>query len=128
MADSSQISPGRKVSTVGRGVARRPSSRTSLRMTIRFGVDALFRFKYRSTRSNALWCQTQRVWLGQKTFIHWALCDNEMEIARAAARAADAPQNAAELQQAIREELGAYWTVLLASLPRTTQPFWLPLP
>jgi hypothetical protein len=99
-----------------------------LKSTVRHAVDTFFHFRYRSTRSKALWCQTERVWLGYQTFIHWALWDADIDIPRAAARAADAPGSADELRKAVRVELTAYWAVLLSSLPREGQPFWLPLP
>ncbi len=128
MVYSCQTSPGLQGPRVGHRHLRRPSRETSLRTTVRLAVDSLFRFKFRSTRSKALWCQTERVWLGRQTFLHWALCDTDIDISRAAARAADAPQNADELRKAVREELGAYWAILLGSLPRETQPYWMPLP
>jgi hypothetical protein len=91
-------------------------------------VDLLFCFKYRDCRSMALWCDTEHVWRGSQTFLYWALWDADIDIPWVVATAADAPQDADDLREAVRAELTAYWTDRTASLPRTIQPRWMPLP
>ena len=104
------------------------SSSVSLENAVCHAVDLFFGFKYRDPRSAALWCDTQRVWLGSETFLYWALWDADIDIPWVVATALDAPEDAGELREAVRAELSAYWEDRTASLPRTGQPRWLPLP
>jgi len=128
MANVHSHSPATNAPTARQRSVRSRSNRASLECAVRFAVDVFFRFKYRSTRANALWCETERVWLGSQTFIHWALWDADIGIPWTVATATDAPQNPDELREAVRAELTAYWALQMASLPPTEQPCWLPLP
>ena len=91
-------------------------------------ADLLFCFKYRDSRSMALWCDTEHVWMGSETFLHWALCDADIDIPWVVATAPDAPPDADDLREAVRAELRAYWAERTASLPHTKLPRWMPLP
>jgi len=128
MANAPSQPPAANAPTARQHSVRSRASRGSLECAVRFAVDVFFGFRYRSTGANALWCETERVWLGSQTFIHWALWDAEIGIPWTVATAADAPENPDELREAVRVELTAYWAKLLASLPREERPFWLPLP
>lgn len=103
-------------------------SHLSLESAVRSAVDVFFRFQYRDPGAKALWCGTQRVWLGRETFLHWALRDADIDIPWIVAAASDAPQGEDDLRVAVRAELTAYWAERTASLPRAAQPRWLPLP
>ncbi len=104
------------------------SSRVSLESAVGRAVDLFFGFKYRDPRAMALWCETQRVWLGSETFLHWALRDADIDIPWVVATALDAPEDTGDLRDAVRVELFAYWANRMASLPRTGLPHWMPLP
>ena len=66
--------------------------------------------------------------MGSQTFLNWAMCDAGIDIPWTVAEAADAPQTADELREAVRAELIAYWGDQLASLPPKATPLWPPLP
>jgi hypothetical protein len=114
--------------TVRQRSGRYRSSRLSLEDAVRDAVDVFFRFQYRDPRDKALWCETERVWLGRETFLHWALRDADFDIPWVVATAPDAPEDADALRKAVRAKLTAYWADRTASLPRREQPHWLPLP
>ncbi len=107
---------------------RRHCAGMPLRQAVRSAVRAYFHFTHRATRSKALWCETERVWLGSQTFLHWALCDADIDVPWSVAAACDAPEESDQLRAAVRDELAAYWTSQAARLPRMEQPGWLPLP
>jgi hypothetical protein len=107
---------------------RRHSRGLSLKKAVRFSVDALFEFNWRATQGKALWCETERVWLGSNTFLDWAIWDADIDIPWVVATAAGAPKDALRLREAVREELVAYWVDRLNALPPKGRPHWLPLP
>jgi hypothetical protein len=99
-----------------------------LESAVRSAVDVFFDFKYRADRGKALWSETERVWLGCQTFLHWAFCDADIDIPWVVATADDAPKRADQLREAVRAELTDYWEHQMTSLPRTEHPGLLPLP
>lgn len=104
------------------------ASRMCLAGAVRYAVQVFFRFEHRNANSKALWCESERVWLGRETFLSWALADGSIDVPWLVARALDAPPDPDRLYSAVREELVAYWTASLDELPRTSRPRWLPLP
>lgn len=104
------------------------SRRLTLESAVRHAVDVFFRFTDRDSPSKSLWSETERVWLGRATFLDWAFRDPEIDIPWVVARAANAPPEAGDLLQAVRNELTAYWTIQSARLPSERKPRWLPLP
>lgn len=107
---------------------RRRSRQLSLRDAVRLAVRVFFRFKYRGVGFSALWCDTEHLWMGRETFIHWALCDESIHLPWAVREAADAPPDTEDFLEAVVAELNAYWDQQSAFLPRTRHPDWLPLP
>jgi len=107
---------------------RHRASRLYLHAAVRLAADAFFRFTHRAKRAEALWSHTERVWLGSRTFLHWAMCDARIDIPWLVAEVVDAPETVDELQKAVRAELIAYWAEQLAALPHKSTPQWLPLP
>ena len=107
---------------------RRQVSGRSLRRAIRLAAFAFFRFTHASSSGEALWSESQRVWLGNKTFMHWSLLDPEIDIPRTVATAAGVPATPELLCRVVRRELNRYWTDKLASLPRRDAAGWVPLP
>ena len=107
---------------------RRHCGDLSLENAIRYAVGVCFRFKCRAAKGKALWSQTERVWLGRDTFLHWALCLVDIDIPWMVATAAGAPDDMEQLTSAVRAELTAYWAERLSALPRRRCPHWLPLP
>lgn len=107
---------------------RRRSRRLTLKNAVRRAVDVFFQFTHRNSPSRSLWSETEQVWLGRATYLDWAFSDPEINIPWVVARAADAPGDADELGDVVREELTDYWTSLSACLPCETRPRWLPLP
>jgi len=95
---------------------------------VRLAADGLFRFTHRAAQGKALWSDAVRAWIGNKTFIHWAIAAAHVDIPRIVSDTADAPDDVAELLEAVRAELTAYWADSLASLPSKSTPAWLPLP
>jgi hypothetical protein len=91
-------------------------------------VDARFQFTHRATHARALWCQSERVWLGSRTFLDWAMCEADIDIPWLVAQATDAPQTTDELRKAVRAELSALWAEQLTALPQKSTPRWPPLP
>lgn len=100
----------------------------SLAGGVRVAADAFFRFRYRGARTVALWSESQHVWMGRETFLHWALWDGDIDIPWVVAEAADAPSDQDELRKAVRDELISYWAARVARLPQKKSPGWLPLP
>jgi hypothetical protein len=100
----------------------------SLHDAVRLAVLEFFRFTYRRKVGEALWCETERVWMGNETFLHWAIFEADIDIPSLVATATDAPETPEGLLAAVRAELAAYWTDKLASLPRRETPRWMPLP
>ena len=107
---------------------RRRASQLKLQSAVSLAVDALFQFTHRASANKALWSETEAVWLGRTTFLHWALDDADINVLWVVANAEDAPKNADDLRQAVRAELTAYWTAQLTALPRMSTGKWLPLP
>ena len=91
-------------------------------------AEAFFRFRFRGARSEALWCDSEHVWMGRETFLHWALWDAAINIPWVVASVSAAPHDSEELRKAVRVELLDYWTALVADLPQKKSPGWLPLP
>ena len=110
-----------------RTVRRRASGRP-LQNAVRLAADAFFHFTHRAKRAKALWSDTERVWLGSQTFLDWSMSEGEIHMLWVVATAADAPSAADELRKAVHAELVAYWADQMASLPRKSNPQWLPLP
>ena len=107
---------------------RNHASRLPLRGAVRLAVHALFQFTHRAERATALWCGSERVWLGRQTFLTWAMWDAGIDVPWLVAGAADAPQTTDELREAIHAELIAYWKEQLDRLPSKSTPRWLALP
>ena len=107
---------------------QRRARRMGFKAAVRFAADVLFGFTHRATRSDALWSDSARVWLGSATFIHWAMGEVHLDIPRIVAETDGAPDDADELHEAAHAELTAYWADCLASLPRKSTPRWMPLP
>ena len=84
-----QTSPRRpRVSTCRQRSIRRRASRYSLKRAVRFAVDVCFRFSGRAVQVKALWSETERVWLGSKTFLDWSMFIENIDIPWAVATAA----------------------------------------
>lgn len=107
---------------------RRRARHWSLSKAVCRAADAFFCFRYRAIREKALWSDSEHVWLGRETFLHWALWDAGIDIPWVVANSIDAPLAAGELRVAVAAELAAYWGKQLTSLARTEKPYWLPLP
>lgn len=103
-------------------------SRLSLDGAVRFAADAFFHFTHRAEMTNALWSRSERVWMGSKTFLNWAMCDGGIDLPWLVGGVADAPEATDEFHKAVRAELTAYWKEQLAALPRKSTPTWPPLP
>src|SRR5262249_21775037 len=100
----------------------------SLRRAVRLAAFAFFKFTHSNISGDALWSDRQRVWLGKKTFTHWAMGDPDIDIPRTVATAADVPVTPEALRRVVRRELDRYWNDKLASLPSREAPGWMPLP
>jgi hypothetical protein len=107
---------------------RRHCRALSLKEATRYAVDICFSFSCRATESKSLWSETERVWLGRETFLHWAINLDDINIPASVNSAVAAPHDKEKLCDAVRAELTAYWTEQIAALPRRTRPRWLPLP
>jgi len=123
-----QISRSRSGLSARQRSAQHRASRLPFKGAVRSATDSMFGFTHRSTRGKALWSETERVWLGSSTFLHWAMRDAEIDIPRMVAKTDDAPDSTDELLEAVYAELKAYWADHLASLPSKSTPAWLPLP
>jgi hypothetical protein len=99
-----------------------------LKKAVRFAVDVCFRFSGRSVQVKALWSETERVWLGSKTFLDWSMFIENIDIPWVVATAAGAPTDVEQLRAAVLVELNSYWADCLAALPSRERPHWLPLP
>lgn len=95
---------------------------------VRLAADSFFRFTHRAKQGEALWSHSERVWLGSRTFLNWAMCDDRIAIPWLVAGVADAPERKDEFHKAVRAELIAYWGEQLDALPQKSTPAWLPLP
>ena len=118
----------RSASTARQRSLRRHSCGQPLKKAVRFAVDTCFRFQCRAPQGKALWSETERVWLGNDTFMHWAICLEDIDIPWAVATASGAPTNANQLRVAVVTELKSYWADQVAELPRREDPRWMPLP
>jgi hypothetical protein len=107
---------------------RNRARRLHLRSAVRLAVHAFFHFTHRSKSTEALWCHSEGVWLGRKTFLNWAMGDAAIAIPWLVAEVDDAPDTADALRDAVRAELLAYWAEQLAALPGKSTPRWPPLP
>ncbi|MGA2259220.1 MAG: hypothetical protein ABSG53_31490 [Thermoguttaceae bacterium] len=117
-----------RVSTCRQRSIRRRARQYSLKKAVRFAVDVCFRFSGRAVQVKALWSETERVWLGSKTFLDWAMWIENIDIPWVVATAAGAPTDVEELRDAVLAELNSYWADRLAALPSKERPNWLPLP
>jgi len=126
--DAPQIPPPPNGPTHRQLSVRRRASRLYLRRAVRLAARAFFHFTHRAKRVDALWSHREGVWMGRKTFLHWAMRDGGIAIPWIVAEVADAPQTADDLREAVRAELIAYWAEQLAALPRKSTPAWPPLP
>ncbi len=102
--------------------------RMPFKQAVRSAADALFHFTHSACSAKALWSARERVWLGNRTFMEWAVDDAEIDIPRIVAKTDGAPDTAGELHDAVHAELKGYWTEHLASLPSKSTPRWMPLP
>ncbi len=100
----------------------------SLEEAVRSAVTELFGFSHRSSNAKALWSESERVWLGQETYLHWALRDDQIDIPWVVAPTADAPDDAEGLERAVRQHLVSEWDRQTSDLPHASDPHWLPLP
>jgi hypothetical protein len=126
MNDADEDFPG-TLNARQRAIGSRVDGR-SLRRAIRLAAFAFFGFTQSNSSGEALWSDRQRVWLGKKTFMHWAMSDPEIDIPRTVATAANVPATAEALRRVVRRELSHYWTEKLMSLPSREAPGWMPLP
>jgi hypothetical protein len=117
-----------RASTARQRSIRRRARRYSLQKAVRFAVDVYFRFSGRSGQTKALWSEKERVWMGSKTFLDWAMMIENIDIPWAVATAAGAPSDVAQLRDAVLVELNSYWANRLEVLPAREWPNWLPLP
>jgi hypothetical protein len=117
-----------RVSTGRQRAIRRHARHCSLPQAVRYAVDVCFRFSGRAVQVKALWSETERVWLGSKTFLDWAMCVENIDIPWSVATAAGAPEDVEQLREAVLAELNSYWADRLAVLPSQERPHWLPLP
>ena len=117
-----------RISTFRPRSIRRRVCRCSLKKAVRLAVDVCFRFSGRAVQGKALWSERERVWLGSKTFLDWAMWIENIDIPWAVATAAGAPTDVEQLRNAVLAELNCYWTNRLAVLPSREWPNWLPLP
>jgi hypothetical protein len=117
-----------RVSTYRQRSIRHRARRYSLKKAVRFAVDICFHFSGRAVQVKALWSKTERVWLGNKTFLDWAMRMENIDIPWVVATAAGAPQDVEQLREAVLVELNSYWDDRLAVLPSQERPHWLPLP
>ncbi len=117
-----------RISTCRQRSIRRRARRFSLKKAVRFAVDVSFRFSGRAVQVKALWSETERVWLGSKTFLDWAMQIENIDIPWVVATAAGAPEDVAQLREAVLAELNTYWADRLEVLPSKERPHWLPLP
>ena len=125
MNDNGQHPPtlNARQQAIGRHVGGR-----SVRRAVRLAAFAFFGFTHSNGAGDALWSDRQRVWLGKKTFIHWAMSDPDIDIPRTIAAAADVPPSPEALRRVVRRELDRYWTDKVTSLPAREAPGWMPLP
>jgi len=126
MTDDQQV-PQDELNARQRAISRQVGGQT-LPRAVRMAVFGFFRFTHANDTGDALWSERQRVWLGKKTFMHWAMLDPTIDIPRTVKTAADLPATPAMLRTSIRRELQRYWFQKLKSLPRRAAPGWMPLP
>ena len=123
-----RISPAPGGLSASQRRVQRRARQLSFKAAVPVAVDALFGFTHRASGGKALWSNTVSVWLGNATFMYWALGEARIDIPRIVAETEGAPDNADELQEAVHLELKAYWADCLDSLPAKSTPGWLPLP
>ena len=126
--NAQQIPPPLNGPTLRQQSVRHRASGLYLRGAVRLAARVFFRFTHRAKTAEALWSRSERVWLGRKTFLDWAMCDAGIAIPWLVAEVADAPETADDLHEAVRAELIAYWAEQLADLPGKSTPGWPPLP
>jgi len=126
--NAQQIPPPANGPTHRQLSVRRRASGLYLRRAVRLAAHVFFRFTHRANRAEALWSHREGVWMGRKTFLHWAMRDAGIAIPWIVAEVADAPETADGLHEAVRAELIAYWAEQLAALPLKSTPCWPPLP
>jgi hypothetical protein len=114
--------------TMRQRIVRYRASQLPWRVAVRMAARAFFHFTHRARSDKALWSESERVWLGSQTFLHWAMSDDDIDIPWLVAGVSGAPEEADELESAVRRELLAYWGEQLAALPQKSTPRWLPLP
>lgn len=114
--------------TTRQRMRRGRSQRLLLGAAVRRAVDVFFRFSHRAADSKALWSEAERVWLGRATFLDWALRDSSIDIPWIVAQSGGAPADGNDLVEAVRAELITYWTIQFSRLPRSRDPYWIPLP
>ena len=107
---------------------QRRARRLCFKAAVHLAADALFCFTHRATQGKSLWSDSVGVWLGNTTFINWAMGEARIDIPRIVADTDGAPDNEDGLHEAVHLELKAYWAERLASLPPKSTPGWLPLP
>jgi hypothetical protein len=107
---------------------RRRSCRLSLKHAIHLAADLCYGFKGRSLHGKALWSETERVWMGLDTFLHWSLSLADIDIPWAVATSLGAPGDTDRLRDEVQTELKSYFADRLKALPRQEMPNWLPLP
>jgi hypothetical protein len=117
-----------RVSTCRQRSIRRRARRFPLKKAVRFAADVCFRFSGRAVQVKALWSETERVWLGSKTFLDWAMSVENIDIPWVVATAVGAPTDLEQLRGEVLAELNCYWSDCLAALPSKERPNWLPLP
>ena len=97
-----------RLSASQRRVQRRVR-RLCFKAAVRLAADAQFRFTHRATQGKALWSDSVGVWLGNATFIHWAMGEARIDIPRIVAETDGAPESEDEFHKAVHLELMAYW-------------------
>ncbi len=117
----------RQLSSRQRRVRQR-ARRLCFEAAVCYSADAWFGFTHRASAGKSLWSDKEHVWLGNTTFLCWALDSGQIDIPRIVAGTDGAPEDETELHEAVKSVLAAYWAECLASLPRKSTPRWLPLP
>ena len=120
--------PIQRVSTCRQRSIRRHARHYSLQQAVRYAVDVCFRFSGRAAQVKALWSETERVWLGNKTFVDWSMCDREYRYPLVRGDGHRQTQDVEQLRESVLAELNAYWADRLTVLPLKERPHWLPLP
>ncbi len=118
------------------GIAKRSQKQVALRnrldgmefdTAVPLAVKAMFRFSHRAKDAKALWANSQSVWLGRSTFLHWSL-NREFDLPWVLSKTRNAPRNKEELRDRVKSELTDYFADRLSQLPKKSTGSWLPLP